>query len=115
VLLNLLSNAIKFTEPGGRIALAGRRMPTGGVAFAVSDTGVGMTESEIEHALEPFGQAGDSLARRHEGAGLGLPLARRLTELHGGTLQIDSAKGRGTTVTLVLPAARSVVAPTLPR
>ena len=108
VLLNLLSNAAKFTEPGGRIALTGRRTATGGVAFAVSDTGRGMSKGEIERALEPFGQRDSALARRHAGAGLGLPLAQRLTELHGGTLRIDSAKGRGTTVTLDLPPARSL-------
>ncbi|MBV8165649.1 MAG: HAMP domain-containing histidine kinase [Alphaproteobacteria bacterium] len=108
VLLNLLSNATKFTEPGGHIALTGRRTPTGGVAFEVSDTGRGMSAGEIERALEPFGQRDSALARHHAGAGLGLPLARRLTELHGGTLRIDSAKGRGTTVTLALPPARSL-------
>jgi signal transduction histidine kinase len=108
VLLNLLSNATKFTEPGGRVALTGGRTPTGGITFAVSDTGRGMTEGEIERALEPFGRADGSLARSHEGPGLGLPMARRLTELHGGTLRIDSATGRGTTVTLALPPARTL-------
>jgi len=56
--------------------------------------------------LEPFGQVDSRLAREHEGTGLGLPLARRLTELHGGSLHIASEKGRGTTVTVILPAAR---------
>ena len=65
-----------------------------------------MTPDEIEIALEPFGQVDAGLAREQEGTGLGLPLARRLAELHGGSLQIDSEKGLGTTVTVMLPASR---------
>jgi PAS domain S-box-containing protein len=106
ILLNLLSNAIKFTEPGGAVAIAVRRCVGGQVAFAVSDTGPGMTAAEIEIALEPFGQVDAGFARRHEGTGLGLPLARRLAELHGGSLEIVSEKGRGATVTVLLPASR---------
>lgn len=72
-----------------------------------------MTVSEIEIALEPFGQVDAGLARRHEGTGLGLPLARKLAELHGGSLTIESEKGPGTTVTVTLPPARMVpVTPT---
>jgi PAS domain S-box-containing protein len=114
VLLNLLSNAIKFTEPGGSVIVAVRRGDDGGLLFAVRDTGPGMTPREIETALEPFGQVDAGHARRHEGTGLGLPLAVRLAELHGGTLTIDSEKGRGTTVTVTLPASRIVAAPTRP-
>jgi signal transduction histidine kinase len=103
ILVNLLSNAAKFTPRGGLIGLAVRRTPAGGVAFLVSDSGPGMTAAEIARALEMFGQVDGGLERRHDGTGLGLPLARRLTELHGGTLAIDSVKGRGTTVTVTLP------------
>jgi signal transduction histidine kinase len=106
ILLNLISNAIKFTKPGGSVLVTGRHAPEGGVAFEVCDTGLGMTPDEIEIALEPFGQVDARLAREHEGTGLGLPLARRLAELHGGFLEINSEKGRGTTVTVTLPAAR---------
>ncbi len=106
ILLNLLSNAIKFTEPGGSVTLTLRSSPDGGVEFAVSDTGPGMTAAEIEIALEPFGQIDPSHTRQHEGTGLGLPMARRLAELHGGSLHIDSEKGRGTRVAVTLPAAR---------
>ena len=102
-LLNLLSNAVKFTGPGGSIELAGRRAADGGVVFTVSDTGRGMTADEVAVALEAFGQVEGSLERCHGGAGLGLPLARRLTELHGGTLRVASAPARGTTVTVALP------------
>jgi PAS domain S-box-containing protein len=104
ILLNLLSNAVKFTEAGGSVTLAIRRAADGAVVFEVQDTGAGMTAAEIAIALEPFAQVDAGYTRRQEGTGLGLPLARRLTELHGGTLSIDSAKGRGTTVTVRLPA-----------
>jgi PAS domain S-box-containing protein len=111
ILLNLLSNATKFTEAGGSIVVAGVRTRSGGVAFQVRDTGVGMTPDEIEIALEPFGQIDAGLARRYEGTGLGLPLARRLAELHGGSLRVTSRRGRGTKVTVSLPAARVIADP----
>jgi PAS domain S-box-containing protein len=103
ILLNLLSNAIKFTEPGGSVDVLVRRTADGGVEFLVRDTGCGMTADEIVIALELFGQVDAGLARPHEGTGLGLPLARKLAELHRGSLTIASEKGRGTTVTLSLP------------
>ncbi len=106
--MNLLDNAVKFTEPGGIVVLAVRRAAGGGVEFEVADTGSGMTSGEIEIAIEPFGQVDGGLARQREGTGLGLPLARRLTELHGGAFTIDSKKGRGTTITVGLPASRSM-------
>jgi signal transduction histidine kinase len=104
ILLNLLSNAIKFTDPGGSIELAVRRAENGAIAFHVRDTGRGMTPDEIEIAFECFGQVDAGLGRRNEGTGLGLPLARRLAELHGGSLEIESEKGRGTCVIVTLPA-----------
>jgi two-component system cell cycle sensor histidine kinase PleC len=70
-----------------------------------------MTEREIATALEPFGQVDASHTRRHEGTGLGLPLAQRLAELHGGSLVVSSVKGRGTTVTVTLPAERTMAIP----
>ena len=106
ILLNLISNAIKFTKPGGSVLVSGRHATDVGVMFEVRDTGVGMTPDEIDIALEPFGQVDASLARGHEGTGLGLPLARRLAELHGGSLHIDSEKGCGTTVAVTLPPSR---------
>jgi signal transduction histidine kinase len=106
IVLNLLSNAVKFTDPGGSVSLAIRRAETGGVVLEVRDTGPGMTAAEIEVVLQPFGQVDDGLARRHNGTGLGLSLARELAELHGGLLHVDSEKGRGTTVTVTLPAVR---------
>ena len=106
ILLNLLSNAIKFTELGGSINVLVRRTEEGGAAFMVRDNGSGMTEAEIVIALERFGQVDEGLARQHEGSGLGLPLARNLAELHGGSLTLQSEKGRGTTATVVLPPSR---------
>lgn len=111
ILINLLSNAVKFTDPGGSVVLTVRRSAEGGLDFVVKDTGAGMTPAEIETALEPFGQVESSLARRHEGAGLGLPLARRLAELHGAAFEIASEKSRGTTVTLRLGIERIVTTP----
>jgi len=106
VLLNLLSNAVKFTPAGGRITLAAQRCQDGGLAIALSDTGIGMTEQEIALALTSFGQVDSGVARKHEGTGLGLPLSRALMALHGGDLTVTSRKGEGTTITITLPAER---------
>jgi signal transduction histidine kinase len=110
VMLNLLSNAVKFTGAGGQVTISAGMDPGGGIALSVSDTGVGMSAAEIKKALTPFGQVDSSLARKHEGTGLGLPLAQSMTEVHGGTLTIESNSGGGTTVTVTLPAER-VLAP----
>jgi len=106
ILLNLISNAIKFTPSGGAVVVAVHRGLDGTLVFEVRDTGIGMTENEIEIALQPFGQIDASNTRRYEGTGLGLPLAKRLAELHGGSLQVNSEKGRGTTVRVTIPAFR---------
>jgi signal transduction histidine kinase len=108
IVLNLLSNAVKFTLPGGRITLAAAMTEEDGVALSIRDTGIGMAPEEIPVALEPFRQLDSAFNRRFEGTGLGLPLARRLAELHGATLSIDSVKGMGTLATLALPASRVV-------
>jgi PAS domain S-box-containing protein len=106
ILLNLISNAIRFTNREGSVVVAARRIAAGGIEFEVRDTGIGMAPNEIAIALEPFGQVDAQLARAHEGTGLGLPIARRLAELHGGSLHVESEKGRGTIVTVVFPASR---------
>jgi two-component system cell cycle sensor histidine kinase PleC len=108
IVLNLLSNSVKFTPAGGRVTLSAAVAPDGSLALAVSDTGIGMKPEEIPIALEPFRQIDSVHTRRYEGTGLGLPLARTLAELHGGTLSIDSVPGRGTTVTVRLPPERLV-------
>ena len=105
ILLNLLSNAIKFTPRGGVVALSALISHEGELLFTVADTGCGMTPAEIEIALEPFGMVDSSMGRRKQGTGLGLPLATRLTALHGGRLVIHSEPGLGTQVTVALPAS----------
>ena len=107
VMLNLVTNAVKFTPPGGRVSVAADVDDTGCCRIVVTDTGIGIAAGDIEKVLSVFGQAEGSWTRRHEGAGLGLPLAVKLVEQHGGTLSLDSEIGTGTTVTVRLPAART--------
>jgi len=106
VLLNLLSNAIQFTPSGGRVGCSARRSPDGGLCLEVVDSGIGIATSDIAKALEPFGQIDSALARRHRGAGLGLPISRALVELHGGRLDLASEIGKGTTASIRLPPER---------
>jgi signal transduction histidine kinase len=103
----LLSNAIKFTPPGGAVSIAAATDEEGRITLTVRDTGIGMTAEEIRHAFKLFCQVDNSLSRRFKGAGLGLPLAVQITELHGGTLAIESTPGSGTTVIVRFPAQRS--------
>jgi signal transduction histidine kinase len=106
VLLNLLSNAVKFSHRGGRVTLTQHVDDGGRWIAAVRDAGIGMDEAGIATALQPFGQVENSWTKRYAGTGLGLPLAKRLIELHGGELIVESALGKGTVVTVMLPAAR---------
>ena len=104
ILLNLLSNAAKFTDPGGRVSLTvGRAEAAESVEIRVADTGIGMTAVEVQLALEVFGQVESGTARKHQGSGLGLPIAVGLAELHGGSLHVLSEKGVGTEVVVRLP------------
>ena len=105
ILLNLLSNAVKFTPEGGMVELSADA-DTRGFVFSVSDTGCGIPEDKMDIILQPFGQADMSLQRSYEGTGLGLPLVKAMTELHGGTLEILSREGHGTTATIRLPLSR---------
>jgi signal transduction histidine kinase len=111
VLINLLSNAVKFTPPGGTVTAHTGFSPDGELIVWISDTGIGMNEDEIGMALEPFQQVDPSLARRYDGTGLGLPLAVRLTELHGGQLEVISRRELGTSVMLRFPADRIAPSP----
>jgi signal transduction histidine kinase len=105
VLVNLVSNAVKFT-PNGSVDIVARVDGAGALRLDVRDTGIGMDAAGIEQALKPFGQVDNGLSRKFEGTGLGLPLAKSLVELHGGTLSIVSEQGVGTVVSVVLPAWR---------
>jgi len=108
VILNVLSNAVKFTLPGGKVDLSARLAEDGGVEIAIADTGIGMAPEQIPIALEPFRQISSPLSRNVEGTGLGLSLAKSLTERHGGTLKIESAPNVGTTVRIHLPPGRTI-------
>ncbi len=110
IVLNLLSNAIKFTASGGRVELRVAADARQGCVIEVSDNGIGIAPEDLPRALQPFGQVDNFMTRRHPGTGLGLPLAKSLVELHGGTMSLVSAPGRGTTVTVRLPAGRLVFA-----
>ncbi len=104
MVLNLLANAVKFTPAGGVITLSVARTPGGELALGVTDTGVGMREEDIPLAQQAFRQINNSLTRHREGVGLGLPLVKRLAELHGGRLLMTSVVGKGTTATIELPS-----------
>jgi two-component system, cell cycle sensor histidine kinase PleC len=114
VLMNLLSNAVKFTRVGGGVAVNAELEENGGLCLTVADDGIGMSASEIECALEHFRQIDNSMTKRFEGIGLGLPLARQLADLHGGSLSIESMPGLGTKVRFRLPASRVVIAAEAP-
>ncbi len=104
VMLNLVGNSLKFTPAGGSVTLALGR-DGDGVWVKVVDSGIGMKPDDIQRVLEPFVQVDDQATRRHAGTGLGLPLAKKFIELHGGTLNVDSTPGQGTTVTIRLSSA----------
>ncbi len=104
IMLNILSNAVKFTDAGGQVIVSTTMTDRGDVTLRVRDTGIGMTEKEIEAALEPFRQL--ATARRAGGTGLGLPLTKALVEANRGALAITSARGEGTLVEIVMPRTR---------
>ncbi len=106
ILLNLLSNAIKFTPTRGRVRIRAWIEKDGRLAISVTDSGIGIAPEDIPVVLAPFGQVAGSLTRSYEGTGLGLPLSKRLTEMHGGTLTIASEMGKGTSVVVHFPADR---------
>ncbi len=108
MILNLLSNAIKFTPADGRVELAVFTEEGGDLIVQVRDNGIGIAPADIPRAMETFSQVDGSISRKYGGTGLGLPLTRSLVELHGGALELESALGEGTTVSLRLPARRVV-------
>ncbi len=108
VLTNLLSNAVKFTKTGGKVTIRVKCDSSGSNVFEIVDTGIGIAPEDIPKALTQFVQVDSSLNRQYQGTGLGLPLAKTLVELHGGTLRLESQAGVGTRVILRFPAARTV-------
>ncbi len=109
VLINLIVNSVKFTPAGGRITVSSRFDPLFGLALTVSDTGMGIALHDLSRVLKPFEQVNSSLNRHHQGTGLGLPLAKKIVELHGGRLALSSKLGAGTTATVILPPERVVL------
>jgi signal transduction histidine kinase len=105
VLLNLLSNAIKFTTDGGRITLRAGPEDAGRVRIAVTDTGIGIAPADQHRLFQEFVQLDASPSRRYEGTGLGLALSKRLVELHGGAIGVESQLGQGSTFWFTVPRA----------
>lgn len=110
---HLLSNAIKFTEAGGHVMVEAGIRERDRLVLRVRDTGIGIGETDLERLFQPFRQVEDGLARRFEGAGLGLFVSRAVAEAHGGSLTLESAPGKGTTATLELPIASLPLPPHL--
>ena len=114
IVINLAANAIRFTPVGGSVEVRVRRLDDGETEIRVRDTGIGLAAEDIPRALEPFVQVSRDHTRESGGAGLGLPLSKRLAELHGGRLEIESHPGVGTTVSVTLPATRALNASQAP-
>jgi len=108
IFLNLLTNAIKFTPAGGRVSVDIWCRQDTGFVFRFTDTGIGIAQEDIPMVLTPFGQVESALSRSQQGTGLGLPLTKAFVELHGGSFELRSTEGAGTTVTLRFPAERIV-------
>jgi signal transduction histidine kinase len=106
VLWNLLSNAIKFNRRGGQVWLRAMQERSGEVRIEIEDDGIGIAPDDVPRIMQPFRQADERLSRVHEGVGLGIPLSVAIVRLHDGSFEIDSEPGRGTKVTVTLPAAR---------
>jgi PAS domain S-box-containing protein len=108
VLLNLIGNAIKFTPQSGRVDVRAYASAGGDVRIDIRDSGIGMRETDLAHAFEPFRQVDGSHARNHEGTGLGLAICDRLMRLRGGAVKLTSEFGRGTLAAVILPAERNL-------
>lgn len=107
-LMNLISNANKYTADDGRILVRTGRDDDGGIVVSVIDNGVGIAEEELSRVLEPFTQARAKVDIAHKGTGLGLPIAKNLMEIQGGTLSIESEPGVGTSVRIWFPGIKPV-------
>ena len=106
--LNLMSNAVKFTPDGGKVSLTAYVGSENQFRISVRDNGIGIAPQDFKKVMSPFGQVNNSLSKKTEGTGLGLPLVKSMMELHGGQLILQSAAGEGTKTTLCFPASRSI-------
>jgi len=107
IIVNILSNSVKFTESMGQISIRLKLDQVENLMISIEDTGIGIPSDHLERVLSPFEQVADHLTKENEGTGLGLPIARALSELHGGSLILSSDLGRGTTVVVRLPRERT--------
>lgn len=114
IFINLLTNAVKFTQRGGRVDVTAELDAVGNLVIRVADTGIGIDPADLDKALSAFGQVDSVMERKYEGTGLGLPLTKRLVELHDGWFELDSAPGEGTTAIVCFPASRVVEEATQP-
>ncbi len=110
VMLNVLSNAVKFTPPGGSVKVSAGLIPGGAVEIRIADTGIGIDPAVIKDLFQPFRQADSQISRHYGGTGLGLAISRSLIRLHDGDIQLESQRGQGTIVRMVLPADRTIPA-----
>jgi signal transduction histidine kinase len=108
ILLNLLTNAIKFTPPEGRVSVSTGVDQSNAMTWRIVDTGVGISSKDLPRILLPFEQIRGAVGHTHEGTGLGLYLTKSLIKAHGGTLEIESEVGKGTTVTVKFPSERTI-------
>lgn len=107
ILINLIGNAVKYSQKNGKIFVRAAKQPTGGLQLVVEDQGIGIPKERLDEALEPFGQVnGPHDASGIQGTGLGLPIAKAMAELHGGSLVLESDRGQGTKVIIELPSFR---------
>lgn len=111
ILINLLSNAVKFTPEGGLVSIGATIENAGDLRISVADTGIGIAEADLPAIVELFKQVENTIARRYEGTGLGLPIVKSLVELHGGRIEIESVVEQGTVVTIRFPAYRVAASP----
>lgn len=103
-------NAVKFTPPEGsvRVSVSAASLPDARIRITVSDTGIGIKPEHLKQVFETFRQIPNSLSRTQDGAGLGLPLAKKLTERHDGQLELYSLPGHGTRAYITFPASRVI-------
>jgi signal transduction histidine kinase len=111
VLYNLLSNGIKFTDDGGSVEISVNAVDTRRFRLAVKDSGIGIAQEDIKRLFREFEQLESGASRRYEGTGLGLALTRKIVELQGGVIDVQSEPGKGSTFTVELPIQHEQVAP----
>nr|MBP7332847.1 histidine kinase [Bacillota bacterium] len=104
---NLLSNALKFTAPGGQVTVGIRQDDSTGVYISVADTGIGIEAVDQEKIFQPFQQVDGTTSRKYNGTGIGLALAKKLVDLQGGNIRVDSKINKGSTFTFMLPTGET--------